>query len=114
VGLTILVSAAATLAGAVKTDSRIVGGLAAVPGILTLGASTLRLNERAAWFFMRKEMISGLRRRLLYELPVDATADNVAAISKSWTDKDHDLHELFKKFLSDEAPAMKKIIRPKP
>jgi hypothetical protein len=79
-------SALATLCGVfLDAGGKITGGIAALPGITALIAVTMKPAGRANWHYRKKDGLNELRRRLLYELPESPTADNVAAISNSWT-----------------------------
>ena len=96
--LGVLASAVAGVGGIFfKLDAKVVGGIALIPGIFGLAANTLRLSERVGLHHQRKVGLLGLRRRLLYELPEQPTADNVAAISEAWTAMEEKWHKEFVK-----------------
>jgi hypothetical protein len=93
--LTILASAAAALLGQLGENTKTVGAIAAIPGILTLGGSTLKLNARAGWHARHKEMIAGIKRKLLYELPLEPTAEDLVAVAEAWTKAEDKFYQEF-------------------
>jgi hypothetical protein len=96
IGLTVLASVIGGIGGISSTLSqRILGSIALIPGILAVTANTLRLSQRVSWHFKKRYGILGLQRRLLFEVPLEPTPDNVAAIAKSWTQMEDKLHEEF-------------------
>jgi hypothetical protein len=90
-------SAIATLCGFLGANGKITGIFAALPGITALFAVTLKPAGRANWHYRKKDGLNALRRRLLFELPAEPTADNVAAISKSWTDLTKKMNETWER-----------------
>ena len=75
-------------------------------GFLTFAGATLRLSEQASWHLTRKEMVVALfAAGYCYELPLEPSADNIAAIAEDWTHLDRRLHEeLTQKVLPKSAP----------
>ena len=87
-------SALATLCGVfLDVSGKTTGAIAAIPGIAALIAVTMKPAGRANWHYRKKDALNELRRRLLYELPQFPTANNVAAISKSWTELTKKMNE---------------------
>jgi hypothetical protein len=85
--ITLLSSAAAGVGGLfLGLDGKITGGLALLPGIIALMATTLNPQGRANWHYRKKDALNALRRRLLFELPEAPSADNVASIARDWTE----------------------------
>jgi hypothetical protein len=84
--LTVGTSIAATLCGVfLDVNGKVTGGIASLPAIMALVAVTFKPAGRANWHYRKKDRLYELRRRLRYELPESPSADNVAAISKAWT-----------------------------
>jgi hypothetical protein len=81
--ITVGASAAASLCGFLGVDSKITGGVAAIPAITVIIAMTFKPEQRANWHYRKRDALAQLKRRLIYELPDSPTADNVAAISKA-------------------------------
>jgi hypothetical protein len=64
-------------------DSRIVGGLALIPGITALIASTMRFQGKSNWHYRYRDDLEALKSRLLYELPESPLVNHIAEISEA-------------------------------
>jgi hypothetical protein len=96
-------SSAAALLGLIPSsvDKWVVGGLAALSTALIAASRQLGFQQKANWHYRKVDRLRALQRRLLYELPISPTADNIAAISsalsaidiemsKEWEDMEHE------------------------
>jgi hypothetical protein len=90
-------------------DSRIIGGFALIPGIASVVANSLKLQPKANFHFRKKNSLVGLERRLVYELPEEPSADNVAAIAKAWTELDTRTHDAWENDFVYDWSAMQKL-----
>ena len=61
---------------------KVLGALALVPGAAAIAASRFRLQARSNWHHRKYNALNALRSRLLYQMPVEPTADQIAAIAK--------------------------------
>jgi hypothetical protein len=61
-----------------------VGVIAFLPAALTIAANTLKLQGKANWHYQQEIELNSLSRRLQFEMPVNPSADNIAAISEGW------------------------------
>jgi len=80
-------SGAAALLGLIPSsvDKWVVGVLAALSAALIAASRQLGFQQKANWHYGKVDRLSTLRRRLSYELPILPSADNIAAISSSWS-----------------------------
>lgn len=104
--LAVSCSVGAAVAGIfIRVDSRIVGGLAALPPVLAYVAVSLKLDIRENWYYGMSIGLEALRSRLLYQLPENPTVDNVSAIASARdqliADMQKEWHETITKSLID-------------
>jgi hypothetical protein len=66
-------------------SSQATGGLALLPGLMAIVASNLKFQAKSNWHFRKTEAIDGLLHKLMYELPIDPTAQDVATVSSALT-----------------------------
>lgn len=59
------------------------GALALLPGAAAIAATQLKLQARSNWHYRKHDALTALRSRLLYQLPVDPTADHISNIAES-------------------------------
>lgn len=62
-----------------------VGVLALIPAASAILLSRLKLQERANWYYRKKDGLLGLYNELHYELPDPPTSVALAELSKKWT-----------------------------
>lgn len=67
-----------------NVSPKIVGGIAVLPPLIAYIAVNLKLEGKSSWHYRKREALSALRSRLLYQQPEVPSADNIAAIAKSW------------------------------
>ena len=80
-------SGGAAVAGIVfRVPPEVVGAIALVPGVISVAATTLKLQAKAHWHYRKYDQLKQLRRRLLFELPQPPGQDEVAQIAKAWSD----------------------------
>jgi hypothetical protein len=60
----------------------LIGILALIPGGIAITATTFKPQARSSWHYRKADALGSLRSRLLYQLPVNPSADNVAAIAR--------------------------------
>src|SRR3974377_1380458 len=65
-------------------SSRLVGGIAILTPLIGYVAVNLNLEGKASWHHRKANALYALSSRLRYELPEDATAGEVAAVSKAY------------------------------
>jgi hypothetical protein len=61
----------------------LIGILAVVPGAVAIAATSFKFQARSSWHYRKSDALNALRSRLLYQLPVQPSADNVASIAKA-------------------------------
>jgi len=84
--VTVLSSILAGFGGLLKLwKQETVGALALVPGIMAFIAATMRFPEKATRHARFRDGLMALRQRLLFQLPENPSAENVAGISKDLT-----------------------------
>jgi hypothetical protein len=66
-------------------SSQATGGLALLPGLMAIVASNLKFQGKSNWHFRKTEAVDGLLHKLIYELPIDPVAQDVAAVSAALT-----------------------------
>jgi hypothetical protein len=78
-------SAAAALLGLIPSsvDKWVVGVVAALSTGLIAASRQLGLQQKANWHYRKVDRLKTLRNRLLYELPISPSPDNIVAISKA-------------------------------
>lgn len=97
----LLSSAAAGLGGIFfHFDPKLTGGLALIPGILALLATTMKFQGKANWHYRRQYALLALKQKLLYELPETPTSDDIAAISRSWSELGQKMQEEWERAFS--------------
>jgi hypothetical protein len=99
-------SAAAAISGiGFLVSPRIVGTIAILPPLIAYLATSFRLSVRENWYYRKSVALEALRSRLLYQLPEEPTADNVAAIAaardKLVTDMQQEWYETITKGILD-------------
>jgi hypothetical protein len=62
-----------------------VGLLAAISAALVTVTRQLGLQQKANWHYRKVDGLNSLQRRLLFELPIAPSADNIASISRAWS-----------------------------
>jgi len=65
-----------------------VGGIALVPTFLFGFARAFRAEEKASWYYRKKNRLADLLDQLIYQQPVNPTLEQIAAINK----KKHNLN----------------------
>ncbi len=78
-------------------DSKVLGGIALVPGFVAAIATSLKLQARANFHYRKRYILDGLWRRLRYELPDPPDAVKVAAVSSAWTELENTSEDLWEK-----------------
>ena len=63
--------------------ARWIGVLALVPAATAIVATTFKFQGRSSWHYRKSDALNALRSRLLFQLPVQPSADNVAAVAKA-------------------------------
>lgn len=98
--LTLASSALAALGGFLGFPSQLVGSVALLPGVIALIATTFNLQGRANWHYRKKDALYGLRRKLLFELPENPAAQDIAAVAEEWTQLNERMNVLWESDLS--------------
>lgn len=76
-------SAAAGLGGlAFGWSGQLTGTIAFVPGVMAVVAATMKFEGKSNWHYRKLYSLMSLKSRLLYELPLAVSVDNIAAISR--------------------------------
>jgi hypothetical protein len=66
-------------------SSQATGGLALLPGLMAIVASNLKFQGKSNWHFRKTEAVDGLMHKLIYELPLNPTAQDIATVSAALT-----------------------------
>lgn len=83
--LSVLCSAtAAGLGFFTSQSSRLVGGIAILTPLIAYVAVNLKLEGKASWHHRKSNALYALSSRLRYESAEDATAGEIAAVSKAY------------------------------
>lgn len=77
-------------------DSALVGTASLVPGLIALAMTAWKPQDRANWHLEKNSEINILIERLLYQLPLQPTEDNVAAIAKDRAELDRRMNASWK------------------
>jgi len=73
-------------------DGKTTGMLALVPVLIATFAMNLKFQDKANWHYMKKDALNALKRRLLYQLPDNPCAKDVAEISEAWNSLDLEMN----------------------
>ncbi len=65
-------------------SSRLVGGIAILTPLIAYVAVNLKLEGKASWHHRKSNALLALSSRLRYELPEEPTAEQIAAVSRSY------------------------------
>jgi hypothetical protein len=80
-------SAAAGLGGlAWNWSPQRTGAIALIPGVVAVIAATMKFEGKSNWHYRKLYGFSSLKSRLLYELPLQPSADNIAGLSEERRD----------------------------
>jgi hypothetical protein len=113
VWVAILASAAIAIGGILfDASAKLLGVIALVPTIATLINSVYQPQARSNWHYKKRDRLNALRRRLQFELPMEPSADNIAAISNEWTKLDSEMDQLWEKNVTIDWSAITSIRRP--
>jgi hypothetical protein len=77
-----------------------VGVIAFLPAALAIAANTLKLQAKANWHYQQEIQLNGLSRRLQFEMPVNPSADNIAAICAAWRNLSESMEDIWQKTLT--------------
>jgi hypothetical protein len=101
---------AGIIAIATDINRQIIGAIALIPAFFALLATTIKFDERAMFHYKKKRDLEALLNRLEFELPAEATDDQIATISTSLTKigKQYDI-EFERKFSANWSFVKKKI-----
>src|SRR5947209_4442665 len=85
--IVIISSVAAGLGGlAFGWSAHLTGSIAFIPGALAVIAATMKFEGKSNWHYRKLYGFNSLKSRLLYELPLEPSVDNIAALSKERRD----------------------------
>jgi hypothetical protein len=65
-------------------SSAVVGGIAAVAGVLLAFGRDLKFQQKANWHYRRAEGTSTFQNRLQYRLPASPTVEDISAVSADY------------------------------
>jgi hypothetical protein len=83
--LGLLCSIAAALLGFfTSTPAKVVGGIALLPPLIAFIAVNMKLDGQGSWFARKSNALQSLRLRLLYQLPLEPTADHIAVVANAY------------------------------
>ena len=83
-----------------RVRSDVVGGIAALSPLVAFIAVNLKLEEKCSWHYRRKDALAALRSRLLYQMPINPTVDDIAAVAEARDILTRDLQKEWEKHLS--------------
>jgi hypothetical protein len=95
-------SAVSGMLGLLQVDSRLVGAIALLPGFATLLATTFKFQEKANWYYTRRDHLYDLYNRFAYTGPPEteehsaAALKHIEAIANDWTNINYSLAEKWK------------------
>ena len=128
--IALLCTVAAAICGIVFDLGKWAGALAIMPTLIAFVASSLKLQGKAQWHYRREGELRTLRSRLKYQLSESPTADQIAAVAKSWDDMEKRMQADWERNLSfdfaalsqrshvmdqpPESTAMPKLVGPNP
>ena len=103
--LMMLMLGASAIAGAgglfFGLDSRYTGGIALIPGIVSVIAAGFKFDARANFHRRKRHALNALMRRLMYELPEQPTAKDVGEVSSEWSTIDAVFQQEYEKLSLD-------------
>jgi hypothetical protein len=73
--------AAGVLGFFTSVSSKVIGGIAILPPLIAFVAVNLKLEAKNSWHARMVDGLSGLRSRVLYQLPEVPTVDHIAVIA---------------------------------
>jgi len=88
VGLGLAAAVSSFIAGILafaEADKTLVGICALVPAAATVLIGALKLQEKANWYYRKKDELLALNNALQFELPNPPTAEAIRAISTKWS-----------------------------
>lgn len=88
---------AAILGLGFNVDSKIVGGIALIPGMCAGAEDKFRLRSRKNWYYRKYDALVALARQLDFA-PKPVTAAQVAKIAEVWTKVELDMSAAYEKF----------------
>jgi hypothetical protein len=87
----------ASTIGMLGAPGKIVGIIALLPVVLSTIAINLKFQDKANWYYRKKNALSAFRRELMYQLPENHASDIVSEISKKWTELDNKMDKQWEK-----------------
>jgi hypothetical protein len=73
----------------------VLGALAMIPAALAVVERTVKFQKKANYFYRAMDLYNSLRRRLEYQIPLKATAEDNAAVSDAYSAIDTELTSLW-------------------
>lgn len=106
IGLMILTVGSSALAGILGlgfgVDTRIVAGIALIPGIAVAIANQSKLQGKVDWHYRKYDAIKALLRRVNYDLPPEPSAAQVAEIANAFSKVEAEMTAAWEKTLALE------------
>jgi hypothetical protein len=65
---------------------KVLGVLALFPPAIAIAVSQFKPQARSGWHYRKSDGLNALRSRLMYQLPIEPNADQIAAIAKAKDD----------------------------
>ncbi|HXW23164.1 MAG TPA: hypothetical protein VEK73_00335 [Xanthobacteraceae bacterium] len=100
--ISVAASASGGLLGLLHHDSQVVGVIALLPGFATLFASTFKFQDKANWYYTRKDHLYDLHNLLFFSGPADTEQDapaglkHIEALAEHWNKINHSLSETWR------------------
>lgn len=94
---TVTTGVLASIAGIANAPGQIVGAVAFCPVLFATILMNIKFQDKANWYFKKKNALAALRRELLFELPGIAENESVRMISKKWTELEIRMDEQWEK-----------------
>ncbi|KTE45022.1 hypothetical protein ATE62_02850 [Sphingopyxis sp. HIX] len=93
-------SVASSILAFLKFDSILVGAIALVPALCTIVLNQLKFQERANWFYRKRDQLYAIANELHFELPDPPQSPHIAELSRRWSALNIAMSENWEKQLS--------------
>jgi hypothetical protein len=105
-------SIAASILAFLQASAALVGVLALIPAMAGILMNRLKFQQRANWYYRKKEALLELYNQLHFELPDPPTSAAIAAISKKWTRLNGEMSGAWETSLALSPEELEKPARP--
>ena len=95
------------------TSSKVLGVIALIPSFCILVDTVTQPIPKADWYFLMSSKLTALRFRLLHQLSIPPTLDEVKLISLDWENAELQMDESWKSTIKVDLSLLTRAQRPK-